>query len=145
MKSDYILQGFKIKMIYADRVFDSCRVELSEQGITLHCCNTNSHVPFVEREIRFVKERIRCIRSMLPKKIKQIPARLMRELVVSTVNMINSIGRKGEVHPVMSPRQIVTNRKLVLPSYPPGAFMYAVKGGTKNSIDNMRIFDALYL
>ena len=45
----------------------------------------------------------------------------------------------------MSPRQIVTGRKLVLPSYPPGVFVYAVKGGTMNCINNMRTFDALYL
>ena len=68
----------------------------------------------------------------------------MRELVVSTINMINSIRRKGGVHPVMSPRQIVTGRKFVPPPYPPGAFVYAVKGESSNSIDEMRTFDALY-
>ena len=77
MKADYMLQGFKINMIDADQAFDSCHVELSEQGITLHCCNTNSHVPFVERRIRCVKERISYVRLMLPKKIKQITAQLM--------------------------------------------------------------------
>ena len=111
----------------------------------LYCCATNSHVPFIERGIRFVKERIRCVRSMLPKKIKRIPVRLMRELIVSTVKMINSIRWKGGVHSVMSPRHIVTGKKLVLPSYPPGSFVYAVKGGTTNCIDNMSTFDTLYL
>ena len=82
------------------------------------------NVPFIERGIIFVKKRIRCVRSMLPMKIKQITAQLMRELVVSTVKIINSIRRKGGVHFVMSPKQIVTGKKLVLPSYsyPPGAF-----------------------
>ena len=111
MKSDYILWGFKIKIINADRAFDLCHVELSEKGIALHCCDTNSHVPFIERGIGFVKERIRCAQSMLPKRTKWISARLMRKLVVSTVKMINSIKRKGGVHSVMSPRQIVTGRK----------------------------------
>ena len=69
----------------------------------------------------------------------------MRELVVLTVKMINSIRRKGGVHPVMSPRLIVTGRKMVLSSYPPGSYVYAVKGGTPNSIDNTRTFLALYL
>ena len=45
----------------------------------------------------------------------------------------------------MLPRQIVTSRKMVLPPYPPGSCVYAVKGGTTNSIDNMRTFAALYL
>ena len=62
-----------------------------------------------------------------------------------TVKMINSIRRKGGMHPVMSPRQIVTGRKLVLPPYPPGVVVYAVKGDSSNSVDEMRTFDALYL
>ena len=58
MKANYQLQGFKVKMIYADQAFESCETELSEQGINLFCCDTNAYVHFVEREIRFVKERI---------------------------------------------------------------------------------------
>ena len=44
-----------------------------------------------------------------------------------------------------SPRLIVIVRKVVLPLYLPGLCVYAVKGGTINSIDNMRTFPALYL
>ena len=79
------------------------------------------------------------------KEDKQVPAQLMRELVVSTVKMINSIRRKGRVHLVMSPRLIVTKRKIVLPPYPPKSHVYGVKGGTTNNTDNWRTFPALYL
>ena len=103
-KSNYMIQGFVVKVIYADGAFESYKTELSKQRITLYCCDTNSHIPFIERGIRFVKERVRCVRSMLQKEIKWIPARLMRELVVSIVKMINSTRRKRGVHPVMSPR-----------------------------------------
>ena len=123
-----MIRGFVVKVIYADRAFESCKTELSEQGITLLCCDTNSHVHFIEQGIRFVKERVRCVRSMLPQEIKRIPTRLMREFIVSTVKMINSIRRKRGVHPVMSPRQIITGRRMVLPPYPPGSCVYAVKG-----------------
>ena len=34
---------------------------------------------------------------------------------------------------------------MVLPPYPPGLYVYGVKGGTTNSIDNSRTFGALYL
>ena len=130
-----MIWGLLVKVIYADWVFESCKIELSEQGITLYCCDTNSRVPFIEQTIRFVKERVRCVRSMLPTTTtKRIPARLMRELVVSTVKMINSIRRKGGVHPVMSPRLIDTGRKMVLPSYSPKSYVYGVKGGTTNSL-----------
>ena len=74
-----------------------------------------------------------------------MPTRLMRELVASTVKMINSIKRKGGVHPMMLPRLIVTGRKLVLPPYSSGSYVYGVKGGTTNSIDNVRTFSVLYL
>ena len=119
-----------MKMIYADRAFESCETELS-----LVCCGTNTHVHFVERGIRFVKERIRCVRSILPKKIKKISSCLMRELVIPIVKMINSIRKKGRAHPVMLSRQVVTGRKLVLPTYPPGVFVYAVKESLSNSVD----------
>ena len=144
-KADYMIRGFVVKVIYADQAFELCKTELNEQGITLYCCDTNSHVPFIEQAIRFVKERVRFVRLMFPKKIKRIPARLMRELVASTVKMMNSIKRKRGVHPVMPPRLIVTSRKMVLPSYPLGSYVYGVKGGTTNFVDNMRMFPALYL
>ena len=45
----------------------------------------------------------------------------------------------------MSPMLIVTGMKMVLPPYPPRSYVYGVKGGTTNSVDNMRTFPALYL
>lgn len=46
---------------------------------------------------------------------------------------------------MMSPRQIVAGRNLILPPYPPGVVVYAVKGDSSNSVDEMGTFDALYL
>ena len=82
---------------------------------------------------------------MLPKEIKRIPTRLMRKLVMYTVQMINSIRRKGDVHPVMSPRHIITGRRMKLQPYPPGSCVFAIRGGTTNSVDHMRSFGTLYL
>ena len=134
-----------MKTIHADRAFESCKTALNEQGITLLCCDTNSHVPFIERAIKFVKERVRCVRSLLPKEIKRIPTRLMRELVYCTVKIMNSIRRKGGVHPVMSSRQIIVGRKMKLPPFPPGSCVFAIPGPTSNSVDKMRSFASLYL
>ena len=138
MKSVYEARGFKIKKIYADRAFDPCREKLAEMHIELICCDKNAHVHFVERGIRFIKERVRCIRSMLPKRIKKVPKKLMIEIVYATTKLVNSIRRKGGVHPVMSPRQIVTGRRLVIPPFPPGAFVYAVPGASISSVDKSR-------
>ena len=54
-KSNYMVRGFVVKVIYADQEFESCKTELSEQGITLLCCDNNSHVPFIKRGTRFIK------------------------------------------------------------------------------------------
>ena len=140
-----MIRSFVVKVIYAVWAFKSCKTELSEHGITLLCCDTNSHIPFIEQGIRFVKERVRCVRSMLSNEIKRIPTQLMGDSVVSTVKIINLIRRKGGVHPVMSPRQIITGRRMVLPPYPPESCVYAVKGNTIKSIDKTRTFIALYL
>ena len=59
-----------MKVIYADQAFESFKTEFNEQGITLYCCDTNSHVPFIKRGIRFAKKRVRYVRSILPKKIE---------------------------------------------------------------------------
>ena len=69
----------------------------------------------------------------------------MRELVVSILKMINSIRREGGVHLVISPRLIVIGMKMVLLSYPPESYVYSIKGGTTNSVNNSRTFVALYL
>ena len=46
---------------------------------------------------------------------------------------------------MISQRQIVTGRKMVLPSSPPEVYVYAIKGGTTNSIDIMKTFAVLCL
>ena len=66
-KSNYMTQDFVVKVIYVNQIFESCKTELSEQGITLYCCDTNFCVPFIEQGIEFVKETVRCVRSMVPK------------------------------------------------------------------------------
>ena len=45
----------------------------------------------------------------------------------------------------MSPKQIITRRRMKLPSYPPGSYVYVVPEKTSNSIDKMRSFAALCL
>jgi hypothetical protein len=80
---------------------------------------------------------------MLP--FKKIPKRLMMELIYTIVQLMNAIKRKGGVHPIMSSRQIVTGKKLIIPPYMPGALVYGVPGGSSNNTSKMRMFEALYL
>ena len=57
MMTMYEVRGFNMNRIYADRGFESCRVELAELGSELICCDKNAHVHFAERRIHFIKER----------------------------------------------------------------------------------------
>ena len=82
---------------------------------------------------------------MMPKAVKKIPHKLMRELVFSTVKMVNSIRRPRGVHPVMLARQIVTGRRMRLPPYPPGTCVYGVKGDTSSDVEVMQTFDGICL
>ena len=143
MDNIYKLRGFKITTMYADRAFEHCLDALATLGITLICCDKNSHVHFIKRCIRFAKERVRGVRSMLP--FKKLPKRLLMEIVYTVFQLMNAVRRKGGVHPTMSARQIVTGKKLIIPPFMPGALVYGVPGGSSNSVEKMRTFEALYL
>ena len=69
----------------------------------------------------------------------------MVEIVYATTAMMNSIHRKGEVHGTMSPKTIVTGKRLEIPPYPSGSFVYGVHGNSIKSADKMQTLDALYL
>jgi hypothetical protein len=79
MDNIYKRRGFKITSIYADRAFEHCLDALAKIEIDLTCCDKNAHVHFIERCIRFTKERIRGVRSMLP--FVKIPRRLLMEII----------------------------------------------------------------
>jgi hypothetical protein len=133
MDNIYKRRGFKITSIYADRAFEHCLDALAKIEIDLTCCDKNAHVHFIERCIRFTKERIRGVRSMLP--FVKIPRRLLMEIIYAIVPLMNAITRKGGVHPTMSPREIVTGKKLVIPPFVPGTFVNGVPGGSSSGTD----------
>ena len=49
MKAEYLVRGFAIKIIYADRAFITCEAELNKQGIQLLCCDTNAHAGVIKK------------------------------------------------------------------------------------------------
>ena len=59
--------------------------------------------------IRFVKERIRVVRVAMP--YKTIPKRFTIEMVHCVIILMNSLPRKGSLHSVLSPKEIVTGKK----------------------------------
>ena len=58
MKAEYKKRGFSVKTMHGDSEFASLKEWTQEQGISLETCDTDSHVPAIERTNHFLKERI---------------------------------------------------------------------------------------
>jgi hypothetical protein len=75
----------------------------------LSTCDADRHIETVERQIRFLKERIRAVWLMMP--YKRIPKRFTIEMVRKVTMLINSLPKSNGIHSVLSPREIVTGKK----------------------------------
>jgi hypothetical protein len=102
---------FNVASIEADGAFQSIKHELQAKpyNITLTTCDADRHVETVERQIRFLKERIRAVRLMMP--YKRIPKRFTIEMVHQITILINSLPKQNGIHSILSPREIVTGKK----------------------------------
>jgi hypothetical protein len=110
VKATYVKRGFNITTLLMDGQFDSLRGELSNMGITLNTVANAEHVPEIERHIRTVKERVRCVYNTLP--FTQLTARMIIELVYYSTFWLNSFPAEGGVSDTLSPRAIVTGMQL---------------------------------
>ena len=64
---EYAKRGFVVKTIHGDNEFAPLKSWLIEKHkVELETCDTDAHVPAIERTNRFLKERIRCIRLNMP-------------------------------------------------------------------------------
>jgi hypothetical protein len=92
-----MIQAYRCKGIFsvvtmeADGAFDCVKHDLQDKPyqISLTTCDADRHVETVERQIRFLKERIRADRMMMP--YKKIPKRFTIEMVHRVTMLINSL------------------------------------------------------
>ena len=115
----------------------------TELHVDLVTCAADSHVPRAENAIQFVKERVRSVQSETP--FKRYPKRFTIELMKRVVVLINSFRRKSGVHPVMSPRQILFNKKFKTPLCKIGELVMAYDVTADNKTTTPRAFYALYI
>ena len=99
----YMKRGFKIDMCLMDGQFEPIRGNLSEMSITMNTVAKGEHVPEVERQIRTIKERVRCVYNTLP--FTKIPGRMLTELVYYSVFWLHSFPAHA-----LSPRAIVIDK-----------------------------------
>jgi hypothetical protein len=102
----YNKRGLTIELGLMDNEFEPLRVELMRIGIQLNVTANDEHVPEVERYIRTIKERVRCVYNSLP--YRQIPARMLIEMVHASVFWLNNFPPKHGISDTMSPRYIMT-------------------------------------
>jgi hypothetical protein len=62
----YVTRGFRVTSMMVDGKFEPLQGELAGLGIDVNCVSRDAHVPEIERHIRTVKERTRCIYNQLP-------------------------------------------------------------------------------
>jgi hypothetical protein len=83
----HVTRGFRITNMMVDGQFELLRGELAGLGIAVNCVSRDEHVPEIERHIRTVKERTRCIYNQLS--FKKMPARITIEMVYSSNFWLN--------------------------------------------------------
>ena len=135
MIREYCSQGiFDVISIGAEKAFDAIESEIKDEpyNVTLTTCDTNRHVEYVERMIRFVKERIHTVRVAMP--YKTILKCMTIEMVHRVIILTNLIPRKRNLHSILSPREIVTGKKFRCPTIRIGQYTQGLVGGT-NSTD----------
>ena len=110
IKRIYAQRGFKIMQINSDGQFETLRGDLAEMQIQLNVASDDEHVPEIERHIRTIKERTRCIYNMLP--FKKLPPAIIVEMVACSTFWWNSFPPEGGVTTTMSPRAIITGMEV---------------------------------
>ena len=106
----YYRRGFQVRYIYTDNEFADLTSDLMDMGIYLNVCAANEHVPAIERRIRLVKERHRCVRHGLP--FACVPKLMTIELNYFIAYCLNAFPPKGGVSVNLSPSAIVTGHTM---------------------------------
>jgi hypothetical protein len=106
VRGAYLKRGFNITHILADGQFEPLRGDVANLGITLNIVSRDEHVPEIERYIRTVKERTRCVYNTLPFR-RIVPSRIIIEMVYSSVFWLNMFPAIDGISKTLSPRSII--------------------------------------
>lgn len=100
-----------MRTIYKDNQFTCIQDDLQDKaGIVLIPTASDEHEPYIERNNRTVKERLRCAFSSIP--FEHLPQRMIIEMVYAAVFWLNSICPNDGVSTTLSPREIMTGLSL---------------------------------
>ena len=107
----YGKRGFRLQQVNADNEFEPLRVGLLDLGgIELNTCANDEHVPEIERYIRTVKDRARCVYNSVP--FRKMPSRMTVEMIMASVFWLNMFPATDGISDSLSPRAIISGLKL---------------------------------
>ena len=101
----YSKRGFRVSDAHTDNEFEPMRADLMDAKVNLNVASNNEHVPEIERHIRTVKDRVRCMYNSVP--FKKIPSRMIVEMVTSATFWLSMFPPTDGISKVISPRGII--------------------------------------
>ena len=104
----YSERGFNITDIHADPEFDSDVLRNALVGKNLHIYTQGEHVGIIERSIRTIKERARCICHALP--YKSITRLMTKSVVRNCVKWLNAFPSENGISSTLSPCNLVEGK-----------------------------------
>lgn len=110
VRSVYRGGGFRVRHALMDGEFKTLKDKLADRKVLLNATSRDEHVGEIERYIRTIKERVRCVYNTLP--FERWPPRMVIELVKHAVFWRNAFPCKNGISNMMSPRMIVTGSGL---------------------------------
>jgi hypothetical protein len=101
VKRLHALRGFRVRHCHVDNEFEGMRHELMELGMQLNVVAEAEQVPEIERHVRTIKERTRCVCNTVP--FKRMPARMTIEMAHASVFWLNMFPASDCVSGDLSP------------------------------------------
>ena len=107
----YLMRGFRIVVVKGDQEFASISDLVAGLPTMprLDWAAASQHCGLIERNIRFLKEKIRSLRHSVP--FEQVPGIMVVRMVLHVVKFVNGFPRKGGPK-LYSPGEIMTDRRL---------------------------------
>ena len=146
VKGLYSSRGFNLRTALMDGEFEVLNSALQELGITLNTTAANEHSPFIERQIRVIKERVRATKHTLPFKV--IPLIMLVELVYFCIFWLNAFPPKSGVSSTHSPCKIITGQQVEFKKHcklPFGAYVQTHEEPTPSNTQQARTIGAIAL
>jgi hypothetical protein len=105
----YHTNNFRLIQINADMAFEGIREDLRPVGLVT--APAGKKVPEVERSVRVVKERLRCIKAGLP--FRRVTKAMTKAFVAQACKSLNDVPPKEGASRLHAPARIVANRAQV--------------------------------